>query len=42
MKIEDGIIAVISQALTELYAVSAGAMPEIKLEKTKPITGFFF
>jgi arginyl-tRNA synthetase len=37
MKIEDGIIAVISQALTELYAVSAGEMPEIKLEKTKPI-----
>lgn len=37
MKIEDGIIAVISQALTELYAVSASEMPEIKLEKTKPI-----
>jgi len=37
MKIEVGIIAVISQALTELYAVSAGEMPEIKLEKTKPI-----
>ncbi len=37
MKIEDGIIAVISQALTELYAVSSSEMPEIKLEKTKPI-----
>ncbi len=37
MKIEDGIIAVISQALTELYAVGASEMPEIKLEKTKPI-----
>lgn len=37
MKIEDGIIAVISQALTDLYAVGASEMPEIKLEKTKPI-----